>query len=417
MSISSIFSDQDILDLRSSRSLLLVSGGRDSVFLLHVFVELREKFPDVSFEVLHFNHNLRGAESDLDQEFVEKLCARFGVICHAESLRFSSKSDLQNAARRKRREKAHIKAIQIQAKRIVMAHHADDQLETLVMKMQRGAGIKGLCGMRRHSHSRKSSDCAEIFRPMLHLHRDTIDDFFATTGEKFREDESNQSGDYLRNQVRRKISQFWTDVKSKHEVIENADQLQVYVDYFQRRLQMLLQVHAGSMPRRVWDNLSDELQFMWLRVLVARCGFQQQFERKHYESFCRGERCAMDLGACRLMRDQSIVRVCSQLSLDFIRSYQRKIFGSGSWFIGVFGMKLSLSSERTLRCNGRLVDVSNLEFPLQLRVPRRGDQFIPKGKSSQRKLGEYFQVRGIGRYERQFRPILIDSKGQILVID
>lgn len=184
------------------RYLIGVSGGRDSVALL----DLLAGFGYHKLVVCHLNHRLRGRSSDADARFVERLAAHYGFSCvigredvavRAEK----SRESIETAARNARHEFFRKVAGSKKCDTIFLAHHADDQVETFLFNLFRGAGSAGLGSMRvetRHGSLR-------VVRPMLGVWRSEIDAYIAARRLKFREDASNSSLAHQRNRMRHRI--------------------------------------------------------------------------------------------------------------------------------------------------------------------------------------------------------------------
>ncbi len=177
--------------------LLALSGGADSVALLHALIALRGRF-GYRVAAAHFNHHLRGDESDGDESFVRDLCARAGielVVGHAEKL---GGSNLEERARELRYRFLHDCADQLGAGHIALAHHADDQAETVLMRLLRGAGVAGLTAMAEGGPGR-------LIRPLLSLGRSDIIAYLNALGARFVTDSSNSSPAFLRNRLRAEL--------------------------------------------------------------------------------------------------------------------------------------------------------------------------------------------------------------------
>lgn len=181
--------------------LAAVSGGADSMCLLSVLNEL-SKDMGFSVEAVHYNHMLRGEESDRDEAFVREQCERMDIPCHVGSgdVALWAKNQscgLEEAGRHLRYEFFHKTAKLIGACRIATAHNADDNCETVIMNMVRGAGLRGLCGI----PPRRDM----IVRPILILTRDQIEEYLSQKGISHVEDSSNSSDDYTRNKLRHHV--------------------------------------------------------------------------------------------------------------------------------------------------------------------------------------------------------------------
>ena len=185
---------------QGERVMAAVSGGGDSVALLRLLHGLRD---DIPFELIvaHVNHGLRGAAGDADARFVQELAASLSLVCvvlspgpREEALLARARGS-EEAARRARHMLLAAAARRAGCGRIALGHTMDDQAETVLMRLIRGTGRRGLSGMRR---------CGPglLIRPLLGLRRDALRSCLRDLGQPFREDETNQDARFLRNRVR-----------------------------------------------------------------------------------------------------------------------------------------------------------------------------------------------------------------------
>lgn len=190
-------------DMLPDHSVILcaVSGGADSVCLLHVLWEQRQK-AGFSLHAAHYNHQLRGEASQEDAAFVSALCRQLDIPCHMGSgdvrrAAESSGQGLEETARRMRYEFLQETADALGADRIATAHTADDNVETILMRLVRGSGLAGLCGI----PPRRGT----IVRPFLAVSRQDILAYLDKHRLPHREDESNGDLTYTRNRLRHQV--------------------------------------------------------------------------------------------------------------------------------------------------------------------------------------------------------------------
>ena len=184
------------------RHLIGVSGGRDSVVLLHSLADLGYR----KLIVCHLNHQLRGRSSTADARFVERLAAQYSFpsVIATENVAVRARENgesIETAARNARYEFFHRIAREKRCHTLFLAHHADDQAETFLFNLFRGAGSAGLGAMRgetRHGSLR-------VIRPMLGIWREEIDACVKASGLKFREDATNTDTQHHRNRMRHQI--------------------------------------------------------------------------------------------------------------------------------------------------------------------------------------------------------------------
>ena len=178
-----------------------ISGGADSVCLLFVLLELREKL-GFTLEAVHVEHGIRGMESREDAAFTESLCEEQGIVFHQYTYDVPDRArrerlSMEEAARKCRYEAFEKACGERENAKIAVAHNQDDQAETILWNLARGAGMRGLCGMRPVN--------GRIIRPLLDVSRREIEEFLREKGQSFRTDSTNLSDAYTRNRVRRQI--------------------------------------------------------------------------------------------------------------------------------------------------------------------------------------------------------------------
>lgn len=173
-----------------------LSGGADSVALAYLLLPLRDA-GEIELEAVHVNHGLRGGESDGDEAFVRALCERLAIPLRAERLDLEGRRDENRA-----REGRYAVFRQVLRERgiptLILAHQRDDQTETFLMRLLRGAGPEGLACMRRAERR----DGYTLIRPMLDLTGKELREALREAGIPWREDSSNQDPAYLRNRIR-----------------------------------------------------------------------------------------------------------------------------------------------------------------------------------------------------------------------
>lgn len=187
------------------RLLVGVSGGADSVCLLLVLYAIF-KGANVSMEVVHVEHGIRGEESRKDAAFVAELCERMQLVCHMVSV------DVPSYAREKRlgeeeaarilRYEAFVRLAKERQAKIALAHHMEDNAETILFQMARGSALAGLCGMQ---PVRVDENGVCYIRPLLEVHRKEIESFLMSHGQGYCMDSTNQELEYSRNYIRNKV--------------------------------------------------------------------------------------------------------------------------------------------------------------------------------------------------------------------
>jgi tRNA(Ile)-lysidine synthase len=251
--------------------IVAVSGGPDSVALLRALQRLNESLPQPTrLTVAHFHHGWRGATADEDARFVRELAAELGIP-HVEGTpaelgppRANHALGPEGRARQQRYDFLLRAAHRSGARYVATGHSADDQVETVLHRILRGTGLRGLRGIPRR---RRLGPDVSLVRPLLTVRRGEIEQYLKTLGQAVRHDESNESTRYLRNRIRRELL---PELRESY----NAD-----VDRALLRLSSLAEEMASwleELTDQAWNDCVREEQAADLsrRVSVRRAGFR-----------------------------------------------------------------------------------------------------------------------------------------------
>ena len=186
--------------LPDGKALLGLSGGRDSVALLHLLLAAGHR----DLVVCHLNHGLRGRESDADAAFVRSMAEKHGLACELAKTNVKAqakkkKLSIETAAREARHAFFKRMSRKHGTSDVLLAHHADDQAETILGNVLRGCGLEGLAGMRLVTDL---DNGLRFLRPLLQVRRSEIDAYVAAQCLAYREDSSNASAEHRRNRLR-----------------------------------------------------------------------------------------------------------------------------------------------------------------------------------------------------------------------
>lgn len=270
------------------RVVCLVSGGVDSMVLLETLHRHSRHYcfggqacgSTYPLTVLHFNYHLRGEESDRDEEFVRNESTRRGVPVVVIEAPLNGKSAIQERARELRRKRTVELAREYGWNIAAMAHQANDQLETVVMRMIRGAGVRGLRGMDRET---ELAPDLRLIRPLLGVSRKKIVAFARREGILYVEDSSNRGGRYFRNRVRHLLLPQLK--KGERDLVGEAARAS---ERFRREheanrleAEAFLLAHAHTIPMGRFFQLPDPVRFLVLEKLLKENGFAKEVNRCH----------------------------------------------------------------------------------------------------------------------------------------
>ncbi len=249
------------------RILVAVSGGADSVMLLHFL----SRVEGAEVVAAHFNHCLRGAESDRDEEFVRALCAEMGVKCvtgRGDVTAFAEKSGkgIEDAARVLRYEFLSETASREGCGRIATAHNADDNAETVLLNMARGTGLKGLGGI--------PPVRGMFIRPLLQTARTEIEEYLAFHGLEHIEDSSNASDDYSRNRIRHHVTPVLRELNPAFadNVARMTESLREDEEYLTEEARDFIEGHSAEDGSISAGALMDLPRSIRMRVIRLKCG-------------------------------------------------------------------------------------------------------------------------------------------------
>lgn len=216
------FIEKENLLRPTDRVLVALSGGADSVALLLML--LHRGYTCVA---AHCNFHLRGAESDADEQFVRTLCVQHEVkllVQHFDTTHYAKehKISIEMAARDLRYAWFEQMLVQENAQVIAVAHHADDQVETILLNLVRGAGLRGLCGMKPRN--------GNVIRPLLHCTRADIENYLIVKKQAYRTDSTNAETIYKRNKVRHDLVPMLEQLnpRFKETLCQNAQHIAGY---------------------------------------------------------------------------------------------------------------------------------------------------------------------------------------------
>ena len=235
-----------------NRVVVGLSGGPDSVCLLFVLWELREKL-GISIKALHVHHGIRGAEADRDEAFCEKICSDKGIPFESIHVDAPAKAkseglSLEEAARILRYEALN----NVPADKIAIAHNADDNAETVIFNMCRGCGIDGLKGIVPVRDN--------IVRPLLEIRKNAIVEFLDDAGIPYIYDSTNSNKEYSRNGIRADVIPGLQDVNEAavNHILHMTEKIQIVADYFDHMVEKFLDDNLSPMGLDINSILSQE---------------------------------------------------------------------------------------------------------------------------------------------------------------
>jgi tRNA(Ile)-lysidine synthase len=417
---------------RGQRVGVAVSGGADSVCLLHVLRELAPRW-NLHLSVLHLNHRLRGAESDGDADFVARLAAEFGLRCVVEEAELAAGADnLEQLARDARLRLFAGAMADGSVDLVAVGHTRSDQAETVLSRLLRGAGTAGLAGIRPVTST-------GMVRPLLEVERGEVERYLRGRGIVWREDSSNRSLHFARNRIRHELlpqlAREWNPSIS-NTLAHVAEWAQAEEQYWASEIDGLAKEHLTVRHGFVYAS-SESLKKLPLaarRRLVRRAmelvkGNLRTIDFGHVEAVLRlagsseghGRLQAPDLD---VMRSFEWLRFGPVIGNGLAaRNYRIPAPVPGTFPIPgenfaisiqlVEKMEVPESSESVYNERMAALDWERLAGSLELRNWRPGDQYQPLGKTGAEKIKTLFQEFRVPLWERRHWPVLL--KGETIV--
>jgi tRNA(Ile)-lysidine synthase len=423
--------------------LLALSGGPDSVALLHVLHQLGPRF-GFRLAAAHLNHRLRGAESDRDETIVRDLCSTLGVelVVEQSSGLDLAAPNLEERAREARYAFLAGAGAQLGASHIATAHHADDQAETVMLRLLRGAGAAGLGAMAETITLAPTG--LTLLRPMLRVGRHEILRYLDSIGARFVSDSSNAHQGFLRNRVRMDLlpeleREYAPGLRRRLAAL--AIEMRDLDDYVARaaRIELdsrLREAVAGG-PLDILDlngfaGLHPALAAALLReFLAARIGSLRRLTRRHIDDvrqLCEGESpsAALDLpgGWCAERRyaalaierhpeaadDRRLRAAADGFAVPLVREGVTKV--PQARFVFRSNVMPADAAPMPLGLDEACFDADLTAAGLVVRNFAPGDRVSPLGMEGSRKLHDIFVDRKLPRPRRRTFPV-VTLEGQI----
>lgn len=402
---------QKFPEIFNGKTLLAVSGGVDSMVLLHLYFALK-----LDFAVAHCNFQLRGTESDLDEKLVADFCIKNNIPFFVE--RFDTmqivearKLSIQIAARELRYNWFKQICIDQNYQFIATAHHLDDQAETFLINFTRGTGIDGLVGIPEKNEN--------IIRPLLSFSREDILKYAIENEIAWREDQSNASTKYLRNKMRHLVLPVLKE--------ENAEFLKSFQNTLNhlKQAQLLANDAVAFFEKDCVKMIDDQLEIdlekaqnfnnnkIYLLQVLKRYGFTSADEIKKI--------CSSEAGKVLKNDQYTILKDRKKLIIFEEKSISNNIFYIKSkddvlnlpLFMNISEVETEEfnTDKRTIFVNSNL-----LKWPLVLRRKQTGDCFQPFGMNGIKKVSKFFKDEKLSKIQKDNTWILENGDGKIIWI-
>ncbi|SMC45410.1 tRNA lysidine(34) synthetase TilS [Moheibacter sediminis] len=394
--------------ISQSKFLIAVSGGIDSMVLCDLFLKLK-----LNFSVAHCNFQLRGNDSDLDEEFVRNYCIQNQIKFHSKTFNVkeykqSGNHSTQMAARDLRYAWFKKLMQENQFNLLVTAHHLNDSLETFLINLSRGSGINGLTGIQFQQN--------EIIRPLYNISKKSILEYAGLNQIRWREDVSNATDDYIRNKIRNQIVPVLNEIHPE------------FLANFSKSIQILKD--EKTIIQNQFENLSDEL-FISAKnnysVSIQKLKELQPFNSSLFHLFSKfgfmhpleierlmdaNEGSEINSNEYRLIKNRGELILSRQTK---IKESEEFIVEDGKLIQKPLNLRLSKSEVRDFSASETL-DVEKISFPLRLRKAKTGDVFFPFGMRGSKKLSKFFKDEKFSKIDKEDSWLLVDDEDRIVYV-
>jgi len=410
-----------------------VSGGVDSMVLLHLLCAYCQEF-DLTLIVGHVNHGLRPRESEKEAELVQEESQRLGLPF--EYGQFSAKEfqkvrglSLQDACRRIRFHFFNSLLMKYDAKKVALGQNADDQVETVLLRLMRGSGVKGLKGMLPIREGR-------VIRPLLEVWREEIESFAKEMKIPYLLDSSNLNQNYLRSRLRlsllpliekeyqpnfkKMVSKLSTLLREEDDYLERAaeEAYQKIVQEEKEALSFRLSEYQSLHPAIQWRIVHKILGRIYgeERIFEEEEGIEVNPVYKRLHQLDASFRIELHHGVSLEKRYDLVI--LKRGWLRPIPPFEVELISPGRTYVQEIEKEVIVEEmSRNKRLEDMyglhytaLFDYECLQFPLKIRNFRPGDRFHPLGVNGTQKLKEFFIDHKIPKFERPRIPLLISGE-------
>lgn len=410
-----------------------VSGGADSLVLLHVLNEISPVF-SLKLAVAHVHHGLRGKDADRDADFVEKICRDWQIPFYLKKvdvreLAYNWGISEEEAGRKVRYEFFDQVLRDIKGQKIALAHHRDDQAETILYHLIRGTGPKGLQGMKPVRDGR-------IIRPLLQISKKEIEEYCREKGLKYRVDATNKDTVYARNRIRNVVipyiqkhfnPNFSESLIRLGDILQEEEEFLSY--YSEQMFKKWVRVAYGeaSIPLEFLNRCPKAIRRRIIRLAVEKLVNNMiDISYTHVEQVVNmalysSAGSSLDLpGNLKIRKDYEALVLSNDEKTCSIPFFQYPITIPGRVFIKE--LDIEITCQRTekpdvLHKGPRCiyVDADKIKGSLWIRNRKDGDRFQPLGMKGTKKLKDYFIDKKVPRSQRDAIPLVVDENSIIWV--
>lgn len=393
-----------------------VSGGADSVALLHVLYSLG--YPCV---VAHCNFHLRGEESNRDEQFVVELVKKFQFPFYKtdfDTVAYSKENgiSIEMAARDLRYAWFRKIMTETGAQAIAVAHHADDSIETLLMNLVRGTGLRGLTGIPYRN--------GDVVRPLLEVSRAEIENYLSVNGLSYVNDSTNDSTDYHRNKIRNQVIPLLEEINPsvRQTLYESLSRFDDTYEIYRRAVDDIMNKAVVKDNEEIRINIESLKEQPAINTVLFEILYSYGFSSHVIEqivsslNYQSGKVFFSD--SYTLLKDRNELILAPKEEKDSTSYYINEGDSELTQPIKLSLRKLKKTPDFEIsKDKGKIhVDWDKLKFPLELRHWREGDVFHPFGMKGQKKVSDFFTDIKLNRIEKEQCWLLLSENKIVWVI-
>lgn len=398
--------------LTEKKLLIAISGGIDSVVLTHLLHKL-----NYNITLAHCNFKLRETESDLDEEFVKKLGNKltiktFTTFFNTKEYAQKNKVSIQIAARELRYNWFTALVNQYNFDYILTAHHADDNIETFLINLIRGTGLKGLTGIPKHNKN--------IIRPLLIFSREQINEYAKNNNIKWREDASNQETKYIRNKLRNEV------VPKLKEINPNLLNNFIKTTEHLKQDEQLIDNHISSVSKNIisYDEHITKFDIKKIKRLANPKAYLYKLLKEYnfsewnnvYNLLTAQSGKFVTTKTHRLLKNRDFL-LLSHISSSVGNENTVFLINENQSIDFPIKIDIEFTTLRKIDSkNAILVDKNLVNFPMILRKKKDGDVFFPKGMNGRKKISKYFKDEKKSLIEKENTWLLCTNNNEVIWI-
>ncbi|KOS70337.1 tRNA(Ile)-lysidine synthase [Lysinibacillus contaminans] len=435
------FIEQEQLIQQDDHLLIAVSGGVDSMALLHYFVKTKTQW-GIEIAAVHVDHMLRGEASAQDRAFVQQYCDEHGVTLHARAIPIPEIIAVENGnsqliCRRERYRYFEEIVQKTNATKLVTAHHADDQLESVLMALTKNATVNGMQGIRSQRIFNKKS----LIRPFLTVTKSEIWEYLQKQGQNYREDASNEKDAYMRNRFRHHVVPL---LKAENPRV--AEQVCHFTKHLQEDDALLMTLAQDIFSKTVTKNSENMYSLEIKAIQLVPLALQRRLvlillnylykDSSTIQSYALLtsllKLCDTTAGNAEVHMPEGFIAVRRYGNLTIQKNVstqlntftdKKLILSANEWTTLANGVRLYIAelpelASELLTDTAQLFyfNASKLTLPLYVRVRKEGDRMLLKGMDQSKRLSRLFIDEKIPLNERNSWPLLVSQTDEVVAV-